>query len=92
MITLMLQDSDSNQENSLESFGVCAVALYDYQVGHKYLRNVLYFLLGTCLSYSLYSFQASDETEISFDPGQIITHIDQIDPGWWQVICLVLRS
>ena len=28
--------------------------------------------------------QAADETEISFDPGQIITHIDQIDPGWWQ--------
>jgi len=43
---------------SLESYGTCAVALYDYQ--------------------------ASDETEISFDPGQIISHIDQIDPGWWQ--------
>ena len=27
---------------------------------------------------------AADETEISFDPGQIISHIDQIDPGWWQ--------
>lgn len=22
--------------------------------------------------------------EISFDPGDLITHIDQIDPGWWQ--------
>jgi len=43
---------------ALDSYGVCAVALYDYQ--------------------------ASDETEISFDPGQIISHIDQIDPGWWQ--------
>lgn len=39
-------------------FGVCAMALYDYQ--------------------------AADETEISFDPGQLVTHIDQIDPGWWQ--------
>jgi hypothetical protein len=29
-------------------------------------------------------FQAADETEISFDPGQLITNIDQIDPGWWQ--------
>jgi len=46
------------EDKSLESYGVCAVSLYDYQ--------------------------ASDETEISFDPGQIITHIDQIDPGWWQ--------
>lgn len=46
------------EDKSLESYGVCAVSLYDYQ--------------------------ASDDTEIGFDPGQIITHIDQIDPGWWQ--------
>lgn len=25
-----------------------------------------------------------DESEITFDPGDIITHIDQIDEGWWQ--------
>ncbi|CRK86784.1 CLUMA_CG000615, isoform A [Clunio marinus] len=33
---------------------------------------------------ALYDYQAVDETEISFDPGDIITHIDQIDEGWWQ--------
>ena len=33
---------------------------------------------------ALYDYQADDEGEISFDPGDIITHIDQIDPGWWQ--------
>lgn len=33
---------------------------------------------------ALYDYQAADETEISFDPGDIITHIDQIDAGWWQ--------
>uniref|UniRef100_A0A336MDQ7 CSON014573 protein n=1 Tax=Culicoides sonorensis TaxID=179676 RepID=A0A336MDQ7_CULSO len=33
---------------------------------------------------ALYDYQAADETEISFDPGDIITHIDQIDDGWWQ--------
>lgn len=27
---------------------------------------------------------AADETEISFDPGDMITRIDQIDAGWWQ--------
>jgi len=27
---------------------------------------------------------AADATEITFDPGDIITHIDQIDEGWWQ--------
>uniref|UniRef100_A0A8D9DS04 Drebrin-like protein n=1 Tax=Cacopsylla melanoneura TaxID=428564 RepID=A0A8D9DS04_9HEMI len=33
---------------------------------------------------ALYDYQAADETEISFEPGDIITHIDQIDAGWWQ--------
>ena len=57
-------DKDDDEEVTaaegagLDSYGTCAVALYDYQ--------------------------AADETEISFDPGQIISHIDQIDPGWWQ--------
>ena len=27
---------------------------------------------------------AADDTEISFDPDDIITSIDQIDAGWWQ--------
>ncbi len=31
---------------------------------------------------SLFYFSA-DDTEISFDPEDIITHIDQIDQGWW---------
>lgn len=33
---------------------------------------------------ALYDYQAADETEISFDPEDIITHIDMIDPGWYQ--------
>ena len=28
--------------------------------------------------------KTADETEISFDPDDIITHIEQIDSGWWQ--------
>lgn len=52
------EGEESKDSPALDSYGTCAVALYDYQ--------------------------ASDETEISFDPGQIISHIDQIDPGWWQ--------
>ncbi|XP_046384415.1 drebrin-like protein B [Ischnura elegans] len=35
---------------------------------------------------ALYDYQAADSTEISFDPGEIITNIDQIDEGWWQGI------
>jgi len=52
------EEEGDTSSPALDSYGTCAVALYDYQ--------------------------ASDETEISFDPGQIISHIDQIDPGWWQ--------
>ncbi|XP_027193822.2 actin binding protein 1 [Dermatophagoides pteronyssinus] len=33
---------------------------------------------------ALYDYQAADDTEISFDPDDIITHIEQIDAGWWQ--------
>ena len=51
-------DEKVNNGSSSSEYGLCAMALYDYQ--------------------------AADETEISFDPGQLITHIDQIDPGWWQ--------
>lgn len=27
---------------------------------------------------------AADESEITFDPGDVITHIEQVDAGWWQ--------
>ncbi|XP_033757356.1 drebrin-like protein B isoform X2 [Pecten maximus] len=37
---------------------------------------------GQCAR-ALYDYQASDETEITFDPDDILTNIDQIDPGWW---------
>lgn len=49
---------DTDGKKNVAEYGVCAMALYDYQ--------------------------AADDTEISFDPGQLVTHIDQIDPGWWQ--------
>lgn len=37
---------------------------------------------GLCAR-AVYDYQASDESEISFDPDQIITNIEQIDEGWW---------
>ncbi|XP_030623988.1 drebrin-like a [Chanos chanos] len=33
---------------------------------------------------ALYDYQASDDTEITFDHGDIITGIDMIDEGWWR--------
>lgn len=33
---------------------------------------------------ALWDYQAADDTEISFDPDDIISEIDQIDEGWWR--------
>ncbi|KAI8120801.1 Src substrate cortactin [Lucilia cuprina] len=36
---------------------------------------------------ALYDYQANDDDEISFDPDDIITHIEMIDEGWWRGLC-----
>ncbi|XP_055300607.1 hematopoietic lineage cell-specific protein [Sitodiplosis mosellana] len=36
---------------------------------------------------ALYDYQASAEDEISFDPNDVITHIEKIDEGWWRGLC-----
>ncbi|XP_038610629.1 drebrin-like protein [Tachyglossus aculeatus] len=38
---------------------------------------------GLCAR-ALYDYQAADDTEISFDPGDLITGIEVIDEGWWR--------
>jgi hypothetical protein len=50
MYMVFFQNNGSATNES--DFGICAVALYDYE--------------------------AADDTEISFDPGQVITHIEQV--------------
>lgn len=37
---------------------------------------------GTCAK-ALFDYQAADETEISFDPDDLIGHIEKVDQGWW---------
>lgn len=37
-----------------------------------------------CQVRALYDYQAVDDTEISFDPGDVITQVEQIDEGWWR--------
>ena len=50
-----------------------------------YEENVIDLNDENCLkARALYDYRKVDDTEISFDPGDVITHIDQIDPGWWQ--------
>jgi len=36
------------------------------------------------VAYALYDYQAAADDEISFDPGDEITHIEMIDEGWWK--------
>uniref|UniRef100_A0AAR2IS52 Drebrin-like a n=1 Tax=Pygocentrus nattereri TaxID=42514 RepID=A0AAR2IS52_PYGNA len=38
---------------------------------------------GVCVR-TLYDYQAVDETEITFEPGDIITEVAMLDEGWWQ--------
>ncbi|XP_073674785.1 drebrin-like b isoform X5 [Garra rufa] len=38
---------------------------------------------GVCAR-ALYDYQAADDTEISFDPDDVITGIEMIDEGWWR--------
>lgn len=42
--------------------------------------NFQYFFFMVIISL----FFLADDTEISFDPGDIITNIEQVDEGWWQ--------
>ncbi|XP_043940331.1 drebrin-like protein isoform X2 [Protopterus annectens] len=38
---------------------------------------------GLCAR-ALYDYEAADDTEITFDPDDIITNIEKIDEGWWR--------
>ncbi|KAL7848106.1 hypothetical protein AOLI_G00228240 [Acnodon oligacanthus] len=38
---------------------------------------------GVCVR-ALYDYQAVDETEITFEPGDVITEVEMLDEGWWQ--------
>ncbi|XP_068190938.1 drebrin-like protein B [Antennarius striatus] len=33
---------------------------------------------------ALYDYQAADDTEITFDPDDIITRVEMVDEGWWK--------
>jgi cortactin len=39
------------------------------------------------MAVALYDYQAADDDEISFDPGDVITNLEFIDEGWWKGTC-----
>lgn len=70
---------ETNKQNIIENdLGMRAEALYDYQAGNTLINK------DKNATLTLIFFFLADDTEISFDPGDIICHIDQIDQGWWQ--------
>ncbi|NXJ86905.1 DBNL protein, partial [Trogon melanurus] len=56
-------------------------AKYDYPVEYEQAPDLTG--KGLCAR-ALYDYQAADDTEISFDPENIITNIEMIDEGWWR--------
>ncbi|NWV30550.1 DBNL protein, partial [Grantiella picta] len=54
---------------------------YDYRVEYQDPPDLAG--KGLCAR-ALYDYQAADDTEISFDPENIITNIEMIDEGWWR--------
>ncbi|NXO72700.1 DBNL protein, partial [Phainopepla nitens] len=56
-------------------------AKYDYRVDYQEPPDLAG--KGLCAR-ALYDYQAADDTEISFDPENIITNIEMIDEGWWR--------
>ncbi|CAD6192530.1 unnamed protein product [Caenorhabditis auriculariae] len=42
---------------------------------------------GGLSAVALYDYQKQDDDEISFEPDDVITNIEQIDAGWWRGTC-----
>lgn len=77
------EDDNKNEQQNVETdLGIRAEALYDYQAGNLLVKSNLK-INSNYIYWFLFIFLA-DDTEISFDPGDIICHIDKVDQGWWQ--------
>lgn len=74
---------DMIYQNIMSEDGLRARALYDYQAGKFFVRFTAIQKFSLIVDLIHFS-HLDDESEITFDPGDIITHIDQIDEGWWQ--------
>lgn len=89
------QSQNTNQESKTTAKNLQSEAEQTVETKEQVTENELYNQLDGPYLYfdpnnegmkarALYDYQAADDTEITFDPGDIITHIDAIDEGWWQ--------
>lgn len=69
-----------NEQN--QASNPLATGLTDEQI------NLAEYIEDTGISaIALYDYEATADDEISFDPNDIISHIEQIDEGWWRGLC-----
>lgn len=73
-----MTEEDIIYQDVMSDGGLKARALYDYQAG---MQNLFFDFYRSTFKFK---FDLADDSEITFDPGDVITHIDQIDEGWWQ--------
>ncbi|XP_070152012.1 drebrin-like protein [Polyergus mexicanus] len=89
------QSQNTNQESKTTAKNLQSESEQAVEIREQVTENELYNQLDGPYLYfdpnnegmkarALYDYQAADDTEITFDPGDIITHIDAIDEGWWQ--------
>ncbi|KAL6440342.1 hypothetical protein ACFW04_003119 [Cataglyphis niger] len=89
------QSQNTNQESKTTAKNLQSESEQAVEIKEQVTENELYNQLDGPYLYfdpnnegmkarALYDYQAADDTEITFDPGDIITHIDAIDEGWWQ--------
>ncbi|EDW83735.1 uncharacterized protein Dwil_GK13516 [Drosophila willistoni] len=70
------------------SVGVPATSSADTDAIYANSDNLADYLEDTGIhAIALYDYQAADDDEISFDPDDVITHIEKIDDGWWRGLC-----
>ncbi|KAK4877053.1 hypothetical protein RN001_009559 [Aquatica leii] len=77
----------NEQQNALYKENIYSSEHMQQITDQQFVDEVIYqdFADGPGLqARALYDYQAADDTEITFDPGDIITNIDQVDEGWWQ--------
>lgn len=77
--TAVEHPEETKSSEAVESEGGAVTAQYAYAKDNSQEQDDQGLMVR-----ALYDYQAADDTEISFNPDDIISHVDQIDEGWWQ--------
>uniref|UniRef100_A0A1I7XT71 SH3 domain-containing protein n=1 Tax=Heterorhabditis bacteriophora TaxID=37862 RepID=A0A1I7XT71_HETBA len=73
-------DDPPNEDIQKSSIGLAE--LQDHR--HTHMANTG---ISGLTAFAVFDYQKQDDDEISFEPDDIITNIEQIDAGWWRGYC-----